>query len=330
MAQPPIGLTDYVSPEVERERIRTTLYRADASARGVVAAACSPTWSERELALYREDGYLAMEGVLSADEIASAKAALSDLARRGPTGDGVEFQEEPYYSAGGRDDRVGDPELRVRVIRNYCDAEPRLAALAAHPHVRRLVDALIGEGHALLQATALLKPAYHGAEKPWHQDAAYFDQWPIDGVVGVWIALDRATVENGCMQLVPGTHRGGPVRHYHLRDCQIEDARVAVERAVVVPLAPGGALFFSALLHHGTPPNSGPERRRALQFHYKAAQCRTQSFDEHAALFDDDGAYAGCRVWELGPDRPRATPGGTRSCAVPGAGPQRLPARGRP
>jgi len=306
MAGGPIGLTDYVSPEAERERIRRTLYRADASARAVVLPKYQPAWSERELARYRDDGYVAMERIFSAGEIATAKAALTDLAQRRTSNGRVEFQEEPYYSEGGRDDRVDDPELRLRVIRNFCQAEARLSALASHPRLRVLVDGLIGDGHALLQDTALLKPAYHGAEKPWHQDAAYFDQSPIDAVIGVWIALDPATVENGCMQIVPGTHRSGPVRHYHVRDCQIEDARVAVDRAIVVPLQPGGALFFSALLHHGTPPNSGPDRRRAVQFHFRSAHCRTMTFDEHAALFDDDGAYAGCRAWELGPDRRRA------------------------
>jgi phytanoyl-CoA hydroxylase len=302
----PVGLTDYVSPEAERERIRRTLYRVDASARAAIAPAFAPRWSPAELARYRDDGYVAMEGVFASDDVATAKVALSELVRLRTSEGGVVFQEEPYYSSGVHDDRVDDPELRVRVIRNYCQAEPRLAALASHPRLRGLVGELIGGEHALLQDTALLKPAYHGAEKPWHQDAAYFDRDPIEGVVGVWIALDPASVENGCMQIVPGSHLDGPVRHYHVRDCQMEDGRVAIDRAVVVPLRPGGALFFSTLLHHGTPPNSGPDRRRALQFHFASARCRTLTFDAHAALFDDGGAYAGCRAWELGPGRRRA------------------------
>jgi phytanoyl-CoA hydroxylase len=311
MAQQPIGLTGYVSPEAERERIRQTMYRVDARAQGTVLPGYEPSWRARALARFRDDGFVAMDGILSATEIADAKAALTDLAHRRTSNEHVEFQEEPFYTAGGNDDRIDDPELRVRVIRNFCQAEARLAALASHPRLQRLVDGLIGEGHALLQDTALLKPAYHGAEKPWHQDAAYFDQSPIEEVIGVWIALDPATVDNGCMQVVPGSHRDGPIRHYHVRDCQIEDAHVSVDRAVVVPLQPGGALFFSALVHHGTPPNAGPRRRRAVQFHFKSARCRTMTFAEHAVLFDDDGAYAGCRVWELPPDQRRAvsTPG---------------------
>src|SRR4029453_8827077 len=111
------GLTDYVSPESERERIRRTLYRVDASALAAIAPAYAPKWSPAELARYRGDG------------VAAAKQALSDLVRRRTRAGGVEFQEEPYYSSGVHEDRVDDPELRVRVIRNYCQAEPRLAAL---------------------------------------------------------------------------------------------------------------------------------------------------------------------------------------------------------
>jgi len=150
----------------------------------------------------------------------------------------------------------------------------------------------------MVQDMALLKPPFHGSEKPWHQDTAYFDWTPLGGIIGVWIALDAATVENGCMQVIPGTHLAGPTPHYHLRDCQIADERVQVDRAVVVPLQPGGVLFFSGLIHHGTPPNASGDRRRALQFHYAAANCRNMTIKEHAALFNEGGAYAGCRPWD--------------------------------
>ena len=136
-----------------------------------------------------------------------------------------------------------------------------------------------------------------GVDAGFPQDTAYFDWLPLGGIVGCWIALDPATVENGCMQVIPGTHLEGPVAHFHHRDCQIADERVQVHRAVAVPLAPGGVLFFSGLIHHGTPPNYSTDRRRALQFHYAAANCRNMTFEEHASLFSEGGLYAGCRGW---------------------------------
>jgi phytanoyl-CoA hydroxylase len=98
------------------------------------------------------------------------------------------------------------------------------------------------------------------------------------------------------MHVLPGTHRAGPVPHTHDRDCQIPDARVEVEKDVLVPLAPGGALFFSALLHHGTPPNDSPHRRWALQYHYAGVSCERMDRREHAALYFENDLYAGCRA----------------------------------
>jgi phytanoyl-CoA hydroxylase len=161
------------------------------------------------------------------------------------------------------------------------------------------VHDIIGKGARMIQDMALLKPPFRGSEKPWHQDAAYFDWTPLNGIVGAWIALDQATVDNGCMQVIPGSHLAGPAPHFHIRDCQIEDAHVRVQRAVSIPLAPGGVLLFSGLLHHGTPPNLSAARRRALQFHYAAANCTRMTIEQHGELFNAGGVYAGCRDWDL-------------------------------
>ena len=107
-----------------------------------------------------------------------------------------------------------------------------------------------------------------GAEKCWHQDAAYFRADDPDRVFGVWIALDPADGGNGCMELVPRSHRDGAVPHLPHADinlCTIEPARVRRDARVAIALAPGDALVFHSLLHHYTAPNPSYRRRRALQ-----------------------------------------------------------------
>jgi phytanoyl-CoA hydroxylase len=299
--------TDVVVPPDQADAIRRALYRTDDSARGRIRPRFTARLSAADLAHFRQEGYLAMEGVLDPDEVARCTAALSALAAgRTSWANRVWFQEEPFYAQGGQPDGDVDPELRIRKLAYFVKIEPRLAAVAAHPRLVPLIDQLIGPGHRLVQDMALLKPPFRGSEKPWHQDTAYFDWTPLEGIVGAWIALDEATVENGCMQVIPGSHRAGPAPHYHLRDCQIADGRVAVDRAVVVPLKPGGVLFFSGLIHHGTPPNTSAARRRALQFHYAAAGCRRMTIQQHGALFNAGGAYAGCRDWDLAAGMSRA------------------------
>ncbi|MBI2942519.1 MAG: phytanoyl-CoA dioxygenase family protein [Chloroflexi bacterium] len=281
---------------VEADRIRRRLYRTDESARGRILETCPDRLSEEDVQFYRGTGYLAMKGLLRPSEVDEAKSALSDLmAKRIAWDDRVKVQEEPYYRDGHADERVTDPELRVRKVWEFCQIEPRLQRIGFHPRLVPWLEQLVGPGFRMTQDMALIKPPFRGSEKPWHQDTAYFDWMPLEGIIGVWIALDPATVENGCMQVIPGTHLLGPAGHFHLRDCQLPDARVQVSRAVVIPLDPGGILLFSGLLHHGTPPNLSGDRRRALQYHYAAAHCRQMTLDEHAGFFNEGGAYAGCR-----------------------------------
>lgn len=292
----------------EAERIARTLYRRDSAQRARIHPELRPVLSDEDVDFYQAHGYLAMEGLLSAEEVAAAKLALSELIARPELREaGVGVQIEPFYRDGREDADVTDPELRVRKVWLFAPVEPRLAAIAAHPRLVPLLDQLIGAGHRMIQDMALIKPPRHGSEKPWHQDTAYFDYAPLGGIVGVWIALDAATVDNGCMQVIPGTHLEGPAPHFHERDCQIADDRVRVDRAVVVPLQPGGVLFFSGLLHHGTPPNLSDDRRRALQYHYAAANCRNMTIEEHAELFNEGGAYAGCRKLDPESGLTRAT-----------------------
>jgi phytanoyl-CoA hydroxylase len=180
----------------------------------------------------------------------------------------------------------------------FLDAAPRLREICDHAGILGIVERLVGEKVRMIQEMALVKPANVGSEKPWHQDLAYFDWHPAGGVIGVWIALDPATVENGCMFVLPGSQNAGPVAHIHLRDCQIPDERVAVENSVAVPLQPGGLLFFHSLIHHGTPPNESPSGRRALQCHYAGLSCVQRSLREHADDFYEGDLYGGCRTPE--------------------------------
>lgn len=243
---------------------------------------------------YHRDGFLAVENVLTRDEVAEARRALDDLIHDRVKGyNGLQPEPEmkeawPTLSADERADLVRKVFLFVKY-------EPRLEALTRHPVIDKTLNRLVGENVRLIQDMALLKPPFIGTEKPWHQDMAYFGWTPPEKILGVWIALDPATAENGCMHALPGTHLSGPVPHVHDRDCQIPDARVAVERDVIVPLQPGGALFFSSLLHHGTPPNSSSSRRWAVQYHYAGVSCQPLSRAEHAALYFEGDLYAGCR-----------------------------------
>jgi phytanoyl-CoA hydroxylase len=280
---------------------------------------------EQDLEAYWRDGYIAREGILTPREVGDAREAIAlliagmhEALRTGS--DGVRAVREEGVSsnyAGLELRKDGTPfvlrfeagtdpltldarqaELAVRVLYGYRDQHPVFKRLVAHPGIMSVVEAIVGAGALLFQDMALIKPPYIGSEKPWHQDDAYFSWAPIESIVGVWIALDEARAENGCMHVIPGGHRNTGLRHWHSPlDCEIVQGRIETDRAVPVELEPGGALFFSGLLPHQTPVNRSARRRRALQFHYRGADTRKLEPVEYDRVFvEPDSSPASCRA----------------------------------
>lgn len=257
-------------------------------------------FSEEDIGRFRRDGFIAIEHLLTPGEVADAQHAVSDLiAGRITEYKGLEYEKGVDVS--GIDG--GEREPYVRKLWSFVAHCRPLNALAHLPRTLDILERLIGSPLRLIQDMALLKPPHIGGEKPWHQDNAYFLMEPLEKAIGVWIALDRATVENGCMHVIPGSHRSGPRPHYHDRDCQLPDDVIDVSHDTTVPLDPGGALIFSSLLHHGTPPNTSTDRRRALQFHYASIHCTRMSNARHQELFRDPAhpdKYTGCATFQNG------------------------------
>src|SRR5579859_7025572 len=107
--------TDVVVDPSQAEAIRLSLYRTSATTAGRILPSFTDDISAADLDFFRVNGYLAMDGLLSCQEIEDAKAALSDLAHHRTVWDKrVWSQEEPYYAQGGQETRADDPELRIR------------------------------------------------------------------------------------------------------------------------------------------------------------------------------------------------------------------------
>ncbi len=252
---------------------------------------------ERHVQAFRERGYLAVRRAFDLDQVQAALSGLVDLTVRADRDHfgGLLLQYEAWV--GERVDEI-PPESRqdnVRKLMYFTAHDTRLKSIAGDGRLGSALRALIGADELVMfQDMALLKPPGGGREKPWHQDKAFFDIDVTSPVVGVWIALDAATPENGCMHVIPGSHLEGPRVHFNRRDFQICDTDIASERDVMVPLEPGGCLFFDGLIHHGTPANRTPHRRRALQFHYCAADAPWGTEQQRLALFGSEGKGVTC------------------------------------
>lgn len=273
--------------------------------------------SEEDITSFQNKGYLAWNGILSPEEVADARSAIRNVVNQlagqegkaslnlqGENGNPV-FQSTSsrcffQLEAGSRPDTsdLDALELKVRKLMWFEEESPVFHQIAFdHPALRAVREALLGEGAKMFQSMALIKPPFHGSEKPWHQDNAYFKVTPLDAILGVWIALDHATVENGCMHVLEGGHRAGPLRHHHDKDCEIVEGRLQPENAVPIELEPGGVLFFYGMLPHFTPANKTPKRRRALQFHYHAAHAVHRESEAYDRIFaEPDGTPASCEA----------------------------------
>tara|TARA_R110002111_G_scaffold253711_1_gene319021 strand:- start:200 stop:1063 length:864 start_codon:yes stop_codon:yes gene_type:complete len=248
-----------------------------------------------EIEHFNEQGYLIIRKAFDPDEISAALEGLQDLIMgKNPEFKGIVFE------AAARDKlstlSLSERQDAVRKLMSFVEYDSRLKAISHHPKLLNAVSQLNGnKTPALFQDMALTKPPRLGREKPWHQDNAYFNYAQGTPVVGVWIALDEATVENGCMQFMPGQHKEGPRIHFQRRDWQICDTEMLGQRSVSAPLKPGGLLLFSGLLPHGTPHNSSGKRRRALQYHYAPNDAKPlDDQEERLRHFGSEGKDVSC------------------------------------
>lgn len=275
--------------------IRNSMYRFDQMAKHRIPSPEQVT--EETIKTYRELGYVAIEQVLTEAEVKAAIDSINDVIHgriagpkiqyvrgKGEVKDKVEFESEQ------------EREFSIRKLHKFVDHCPTLHHICFHPSILGVLEKVFGEAPRFCEDQALLKPpsADAGIEKPWHQDMAYGNFSYTKMVAGVWIALDEATLDNGCMHVIPRSHRNGPVPHYAVRDWQLCDTVVDVPKDEAVPLKPGGLMIFSGLLHHGTPPNLSDKRRRALQFHYAPESAKKMSSEEYKIVFTNEMTKAEC------------------------------------
>jgi phytanoyl-CoA hydroxylase len=249
---------------------------------------------DHALARYHTQGFLAINNAFTPTEVQDGIDGLTDLiAEKNPDFSIIQFHQSVR-------DRLDSLTLQerlnnVRKIGQFTDYDERLKCIAFHPKLQPILEQILGAKAELYQSMALIKPP-RGREKPWHQDHAYFDLTLDTKVVGVWIALDDATIENGCMRVVPGWHHGATHPHFLRRDWQLCDdqSKAFKTQALAVPLKPGGCLLFDSFLPHGTPSNFTNAHRKALQYHYVPAGTPRTPKEARLAIWGSEGKDVRC------------------------------------
>ncbi len=267
------------------------LYRADALVTPIDGFAA---FDDAMMEQYESLGFVSVANAFSPQEVSDVIGAMQEVVS-GEVPERTQLQFE--FAAKGRLDEI-PIEDRLDYVRKFMwfsHLHPATTAMMQDPALLAVVERILGAEAEMFQDMALLKPPGIGREKPWHQDHAYFNLPPGTKVVGVWISLDVATPENGCMYFLPGKHKDGPAPHWNRRDWQICDSDILTGSGqVAAPLPSGGCLIFDGFTPHGTPMNRTNTRRRAVQYHYVAKGTPRTTTEERIAVFGTEGRDVSC------------------------------------
>ena len=245
----------------------------------------SPTiLTEAQIAQYREDGYVLVDGLLEDD-------TLSELRR---------VTDEIVAGAAGIEEHTGILDLeashrpdapRVRRIKQPHRADPFYWELAGHAGIMAALEPLIGRNIRLRAGGKInMKAAEYGAPVEWHQDWAFYPHTNQD-VLAVGILLDDMDSDNGPLLVLPGSHRG-PVydHHSHGAFCgaiDVEREGPDLSGARELHARAGSITIHHARLVHGSTMNRSARQRRVLYYEYAAADAWPLAGIEHLDKLDD-------------------------------------------
>lgn len=242
--------------------------------------------SAQQRADFHRDGFLALPGAVEQAWLPRLVERAGQLAAQAPADRAVfttqeqdRVSDERFLSSGPRITCFTEPDgvTLAKIGHALHDLDPVFAEFSRQPLFATVVADLGMTEPRLLQSMYLCKAARSGGEVGSHQDATFLYTEPVS-CLGLWVALEDATVDNGCLEALPGGHRTVPLQQRFVRngdDTQgtsflpLTDAPVPVPDQGWVPLeAPAGTLVvLHGLLPHRSSPNRSARSRAAYSLH---------------------------------------------------------------
>lgn len=218
--------------------------------------------SAEQIARYQQDGALVIEGFLDADELAAWRACVDEaVANRQDR----KMAHSDWKSGDSYYDRVFTQRLNL-----WMDHDG-MRELMLDPRLGQMAVELAGvEGIRIWHDQALIKEPWANPTA-WHLDNPYWS-FSSRNAISIWVALDDATLSNGCLYFMPGTHREATFENSGITQEIADLFRVYPqwkERSpMAAPMKAGDCSFHNGLLAHGAGANMTPGRRRAMTCAY--------------------------------------------------------------
>jgi hypothetical protein len=251
-------------------------------------------FSEEQLRLYDAQGYLHLGRTLSAEELRALQNRIDDIMLGRTVYPGMYFQiDSPSGDYGDlASSGYEGPSLNYRKIQDL-ERDSLFLAFLQKPLFREIAEPLVGERVSVFRAMFMNKPAHRGTVLPYHQDGG--TQWHLDRerFFTVWTALDPATRANGCVQVIPGSHKLGLLsEHGHTITREQENRHCPEGDSVYLEVEPGESVLLHNYLLHRSGVNSTPIPRRAISVVYMDAETRSTRDGTTFPVVFGEGALA--------------------------------------
>jgi phytanoyl-CoA hydroxylase len=223
--------------------------------------------NQQEVDFYNDNGYLVVDDIYSAEEIAAMRGVVNELIdkARGIKDHDKVYDLEPSHT----------PERpRVRRIKEMYNVHPLFRQMAEHPKLISVLTKLLGPDLILHGGKINIKAASYGSPVEWHQDWAFYPH-TNDDVLAVGVMLDDMTEENGPLLVAPGSHKG-PTFDHHVDGVfagavDPETCPLDFKQAARVIGKAGACSFHHVRAMHGSEQNRSGKDRMLMLYQVAAA-----------------------------------------------------------
>ncbi|XP_028809729.1 phytanoyl-CoA dioxygenase, peroxisomal isoform X1 [Denticeps clupeoides] len=255
------------APAVSDPRPHTLRYTLD-----------TPLLTPEQRISYEDDGYLLIKNLVSEEDIERFKSEFERVCKKQVQIPGMVVMRDVAIS---KSEFVADQKA-VSKLQDFQE-DPELFRYCELPQILKYVECFTGPNIMAMHTMLINKPPDAGkktSRHPMHQDLHYFPFRPADRVVCAWTAMEKICRQNGCLVVLPGSHKGTLLEHdypeweggvnkmYHgVRNYDPQHPRVHLE------MEKGDTVFFHPLLIHGSGMNKTKGFRKAISCHYASANC---------------------------------------------------------
>ena len=238
-----------------------------------------PFLSDTELNEYHENGYVRLGRVAPLEQTQALCQRIDDIMLGKIHYDNMLMQLCP--SAGDAElarqtNEFKGSTLKYRKIQDL-EQDPLFLPYIQHPLFADITRRIIGEQVSIFRAMFFNKPAERGVVINWHQDGAGGWQLSIRPKITVWTALDATTVANGCLQIIPGSHKSLIPKQGDLLDAEERAQYAPDEKHLYLEMEPGEVVLLHNWTLHRSETNNTNRPRRAFSVCYIDAATRQKT-----------------------------------------------------